>query len=150
MHRAGVEPGRRYTIVSRSGDSDDAVTELEDDGGRASPSRTGSPVPCGSASRSAGRAGLDARRRVRRAPLLGADRWDVGHLPRRDADFRLRRVPGVVLRVGVAVGHDERDEARDRRGERSQMTQLFRMGSSRCIGEKADGAHQLSRYAPSR
>ena len=28
MYRAGVEPGRRYTIVARSGDGDDAITEL--------------------------------------------------------------------------------------------------------------------------
>jgi DtxR family Mn-dependent transcriptional regulator len=29
MHRAGVEPGQSYTIVARSGDGEDAVTELE-------------------------------------------------------------------------------------------------------------------------
>jgi DtxR family Mn-dependent transcriptional regulator len=33
MHGAGVEPGRSYTIAGRSGDGDDAVTELEDDSG---------------------------------------------------------------------------------------------------------------------
>ena len=33
MYRAGVEPGRRYTVASRSGEGDDALTELEADDG---------------------------------------------------------------------------------------------------------------------
>jgi DtxR family Mn-dependent transcriptional regulator len=34
MHDAGVEPGFAYTIAARSGDGDDAVTELEGERGR--------------------------------------------------------------------------------------------------------------------
>ena len=33
MNRRGVEPGRRYTVASRSGEGDDALTELEADDG---------------------------------------------------------------------------------------------------------------------
>ena len=33
MYRAGIEPGRRYTVAARSGEGDDAVTELEGDDG---------------------------------------------------------------------------------------------------------------------
>ena len=116
MYRAGVEPGRRYTVASRSGEGDDALTELEADDGRASRSRTWWPARSLSAWRSA------ATGRSRRLPT-----------PRRSSSCsaptaggcRAPGTPGAVvgprmrgrLVVRVAVGHDEHGEPRGGRGE---------------------------------
>ncbi len=78
MYRAGVEPGRRYTIVSRSGDGEDAVTELEDDGGRsiAVEDRVARTVSVRVEERGDGPVSTlaDASAELQ---LLGADRWGM-------------------------------------------------------------------------
>jgi DtxR family transcriptional regulator, iron-dependent repressor len=78
MHRAGVEPGRRYTIVARSGDGEDAITELEDDAGNRSTveDRLGRTVSVRVETRGDGPVSTlaDASAQLQ---LLGADRWDM-------------------------------------------------------------------------
>ena len=78
MHRAGVEPGRRYTIVARSGDGDDAITELEDDAGNRSTveDRVGRTVSVRVETRGDGPVSTlaDASAELQ---LLGADRWGM-------------------------------------------------------------------------
>jgi DtxR family Mn-dependent transcriptional regulator len=78
MHRAGVEPGRRYTIVSRSGEGDDATTELEDDAGNRSTveDRLGRTVSVRVETRGDGPVSTlaDASAELQ---LLGADRWGM-------------------------------------------------------------------------
>src|SRR5690242_2491367 len=78
MMRAGVEPGRRYTIVARSGDGDDAITELEDDAGNRSTveDRVGRTVSVRVETRGDGPVSTlaDASAELQ---LLGADRWGM-------------------------------------------------------------------------
>jgi DtxR family Mn-dependent transcriptional regulator len=78
MYRAGVEPGRRYTVASRSGEGDDAVTELEDDGGRsiAVDDRVARTVSVRVEERGDGPVSTlaDASAELQ---LLGADRWGM-------------------------------------------------------------------------
>ena len=78
MHRAGVEPGRRYTIVARSGDGDEALTELEDDAGSRSTveDRLARTVSVRVEERGDGPVSTlaDASAELQ---LLGADRWGM-------------------------------------------------------------------------
>jgi DtxR family transcriptional regulator, iron-dependent repressor len=78
MYGAGVEPGRRYTITGRSGDGDDAVTDLEDgDGNRSSvEDKVGRTVSVRVEERGDGPVSTlaDASAELQ---LLGADRWGM-------------------------------------------------------------------------
>ena len=78
MHRAGVEPGRRYSIVARSGEGDDALTELEDDAGNRSTveDKLGRTVSVRVETRGDGPVSTlsDASAELQ---LLGADRWGM-------------------------------------------------------------------------
>jgi DtxR family transcriptional regulator, Mn-dependent transcriptional regulator len=78
MYRAGVEPGRRYRIVARSGEGDEAVTDLEDEAGNRSTveDKLGRTVSVRVDTRGDGPVSTlsDASAELQ---LLGADRWGM-------------------------------------------------------------------------